>query len=174
MHEVRERLFIDTTTTVAGAGQAMFRQLRLLQRVVATGASLTSPAFHDVYHPYLAAVWTYRVAVRTELEGLPLSPDGAGPGPVVRAGPADLMQQGSGRGKPSVRQGSGRRHPVVQLRSGGRQSGPRAVHVGARHGAVGQVGRGSLVHTGVAPAGEHPVGVVVVEGDQTGAGQSPL
>ncbi|GFE19473.1 hypothetical protein Sgleb_75200 [Streptomyces glebosus] len=74
IHEVRERLFIDATTTVAGAGQAMFQQLRLLQRVVATGASLTSPAFHDVYHPYLAAVWAYRVAVRTELEGLPLSP----------------------------------------------------------------------------------------------------
>ncbi|MEU8915328.1 CchlQ [Streptomyces nigrescens] len=74
IHEVRERLFIDATTTIAGAGQAMFAHLRSLQRVVATGASSTSPAFHDVYHPYLAAVWAYRVAVRDELEGLPLSP----------------------------------------------------------------------------------------------------
>lgn len=52
----------------------MFAHLRSLQRVVATGASSTSPAFHDVYHPYLAAVRAYRVAVRDELEGLPLSP----------------------------------------------------------------------------------------------------
>ncbi|MEU8686378.1 CchlQ [Streptomyces sp. NPDC048611] len=74
IHEVRERLFIDATTTVASAGQTMFEHLRILQRVVASGASSASPAFHDAYHPYLAAVWAYRVAVRGELEGLALSP----------------------------------------------------------------------------------------------------
>ncbi|MFJ3950668.1 hypothetical protein ACIPXV_11525 [Streptomyces libani] len=56
----------------------MFAHLRSLQRVVATGASSNSPAFHEVYHPYRAAVWAYRVAVRDELEGLPLSPAGFG------------------------------------------------------------------------------------------------
>ncbi|MET7619797.1 CchlQ [Streptomyces sp. NPDC005408] len=74
IYEVRERLFIDASAAVAGAGQAMFEQLRALQRAVAAGASLTSPAFHDVYHPYLGTVWSYRVAVRNELEGRSLSP----------------------------------------------------------------------------------------------------
>ncbi|WP_327327890.1 CchlQ [Streptomyces sp. NBC_01210] len=74
IYEVRERLFIDATAAVAGAGQVMFEQLRALQRAVAAGASLVSPAFHDVYHPYIGAVWSYRVAVRKELEGQSLSP----------------------------------------------------------------------------------------------------
>ncbi|ARF59078.1 CchlQ [Streptomyces gilvosporeus] len=74
LYEVRERLFIDATTAVAGAGQAMFERLGALRRAVAAGAAQHSRAFHDAYHPYLAAVWAYRVAVRKELEGLPLSP----------------------------------------------------------------------------------------------------
>ncbi|MEU1625510.1 CchlQ [Streptomyces sp. NPDC020096] len=74
IYEVRERLFIDATSAVASAGQAMFEQLRALQRAVAGGASSTSRAFHDAYHPYIGTVWAYRVAVRNELEGLPLSP----------------------------------------------------------------------------------------------------
>ncbi|WP_406397593.1 CchlQ [Streptomyces sp. NBC_00879] len=78
IHEVRERLFIDATTGVAAAGQSMFQQLRALQRTVAVGESLTSPAFHDAYHPYIGAVWTYRVAVRGELEGKPLAPEDFG------------------------------------------------------------------------------------------------
>ncbi|MGW9075525.1 CchlQ [Streptomyces kronopolitis] len=74
IREVRERLFIDATTDIAGAGQAMFERLRVLQRVVGAGARQTSPAFHDAYHPYLDAVWAYRVAVREELEGTSFGP----------------------------------------------------------------------------------------------------
>ncbi|MCH6163548.1 CchlQ [Streptomyces marispadix] len=74
VYEVRERLFIDATTAVAGAGQAMFERLRALQRVVAAGAAQDSRAFHDAYHPYIEAVWNYRVAVRGELEDRSLSP----------------------------------------------------------------------------------------------------
>ncbi|MFJ9111246.1 hypothetical protein [Streptomyces sp. NPDC102283] len=39
VHEVRERFFIDASADVAGAGQAMFQQLRPVQRVVGTGAT---------------------------------------------------------------------------------------------------------------------------------------
>ncbi|MDJ0347133.1 CchlQ [Streptomyces sp. H10-C2] len=74
IYDARERLFIDAATAVAGAGQAMFEQLRNLQRAVAAGASLTSPAFHDAYHLYIGSVWAYRVAVRQELDGRSLSP----------------------------------------------------------------------------------------------------
>ena len=74
LYEVRERLFIDASATVAGAGQAMFEQLRALRSAVAAGAPVSSPAFHDAYHPYIASVWAYRVAVRDELEGKSLSP----------------------------------------------------------------------------------------------------
>jgi hypothetical protein len=78
LYEARERLFIDATAAVAGAGQTMFEQLRALRRVVAGGASLTSPVFHDAYHPYIGSVWAYRVAVRAELEGLSLAPEAFG------------------------------------------------------------------------------------------------
>ncbi|MFI6766874.1 CchlQ [Streptomyces sp. NPDC050355] len=74
IHEVRESLYIDASTAVAGAGQTMFERLRALRRAVAEGAAQDSPAFHDAYHPYIGAVWAYRVAVRRELEGQPLSP----------------------------------------------------------------------------------------------------
>lgn len=74
LYEVRERLFIEASATVAGAGQAMFEQLRALRSAVAAGAPVSSPAFHDAYHPYIASVWAYRVAVRDELEGQSLSP----------------------------------------------------------------------------------------------------
>ncbi len=74
IYEARERLFIEATATVASAGQAMFERLRALQRAVAGGAEPSSPAFHDVYHPYIGMVWAYRVAVREELEGKSLSP----------------------------------------------------------------------------------------------------
>ncbi|MGI5350466.1 CchlQ [Streptomyces sp. CA-250714] len=74
IYEARERLFIDASTAVAGAGQAMFEQLRALQRAVAAGAEPSSPAFHGAYHPYIGTVWAYRVAVREELEGQSLSP----------------------------------------------------------------------------------------------------
>ncbi|GCD48065.1 CchlQ [Streptomyces paromomycinus] len=78
IYEARERLFIDASTAVAGAGQALFEQLRALQRAVATGAEPASRAFHDAYHPYIGTVWAYRVAVRHELEGQSLSPTAFG------------------------------------------------------------------------------------------------
>ncbi|MGA4847439.1 CchlQ [Streptomyces sp. G5(2025)] len=74
VYEVRERLFLGASTRVAGMGQTMFEHLRALRRVVAAGADLSTPAFHDVYHPYLDAVWAYRKAVRDELEGHALTP----------------------------------------------------------------------------------------------------
>jgi hypothetical protein len=94
VYEVRERLFIDASSAVAAAGQAMFERLRELRRAVAAGAELSAPAFHDAYHPYIEAVWAYRVAVRQELEGKSLSPavfgwaawDGKERCPVCRAG----------------------------------------------------------------------------------------
>ncbi|MFG3499474.1 CchlQ [Streptomyces sp. NPDC047928] len=78
VYEARERLFIEATTAVAGAGQAMFERLRALQRAVAAGAGPASPGFHDAHHPYIGAVWAYRVAVRQELEGQSLSPTAFG------------------------------------------------------------------------------------------------
>ncbi|MFF9868291.1 CchlQ [Streptomyces sp. NPDC013953] len=78
VYEVRERLFIDAGATVAAAGQTMFEHLRALRRTVAAGASVSEPRFHDVYHPYIASVWDYRVAVRDELEGRSLTPGAFG------------------------------------------------------------------------------------------------
>ncbi|GAA3897450.1 hypothetical protein GCM10022244_04670 [Streptomyces gulbargensis] len=72
--EVRERLFLDASPRIARAGQTMFEGLRALRRTVAAGAGVSTPAFHEVYHPYLQAVWSYRAAVREELEGPALSP----------------------------------------------------------------------------------------------------
>ncbi|MEU1088871.1 CchlQ [Streptomyces sp. NPDC005576] len=74
IYEVRERLFLDASARIAGTGQTMFERLRALRRTVAAGAGISTPAFHDVYHPYLDAVWAYREAVRNELEGPALTP----------------------------------------------------------------------------------------------------
>ncbi|MER5885892.1 CchlQ [Streptomyces sp. NPDC001941] len=74
VYEVRERLFIDASSRIAGAGQTMFERLRALRKVVAAGAGISTAAFHEVYHPYLEAVWAYREAVRDELEGSALAP----------------------------------------------------------------------------------------------------
>lgn len=74
IYEVRERLFIDASTRIAGTGQTMFERLRALRRAVAAGAGLSTPAFHDIYHPYLNSVWAYREAVRDELGGHAITP----------------------------------------------------------------------------------------------------
>ncbi|MFD3327534.1 CchlQ [Streptomyces sp. NPDC058701] len=74
IYEVRERLFLDASPRIAGTGQTMFERLRALRRAVATGAGISTPEFHDIYHPYLDAVWAYREAVRDELEGHALTP----------------------------------------------------------------------------------------------------
>lgn len=74
IYEAREKLFIDASDQVAGAGQAMFEGLRALRRVVASGATWSSLELHAVYHPYLDAVWQYRAAVRRELGAAPIEP----------------------------------------------------------------------------------------------------
>ncbi|GAU70573.1 hypothetical protein SSP35_20_00690 [Streptomyces sp. NBRC 110611] len=74
IYEVRERLFLDASARIAGKGQTMFEHLRALRKAVAAGAGTSTPAFHDIYHPYLDAVWAYREAVRDELEGHVLTP----------------------------------------------------------------------------------------------------
>ncbi|MGW6979280.1 CchlQ [Streptomyces sp. NPDC054932] len=74
IYEVRERLFIDASARIAATGQTMFERLRALRKTVASGAGISTPAFHDIYHPYLDAVWAYREAVRSELEGYALTP----------------------------------------------------------------------------------------------------
>ncbi|GAA1188028.1 hypothetical protein F4556_001058 [Kitasatospora gansuensis] len=96
LYDVRERLYIDASEPVAGAGQRMFELLRELRRVVGSGAPQSSTAFHEAYHPYIEAVWAYRVAVRAELEGRSLTPavfgwaawDGRERCPVCRTVPA--------------------------------------------------------------------------------------
>ncbi|MEU3460429.1 CchlQ [Streptomyces sp. NPDC006733] len=74
IYEVRERLFLDASARIAATGQTMFERLRALRKTVAAGAGIATPAFHDIYHPYLDAVWAYREAVRDELEGHVLTP----------------------------------------------------------------------------------------------------
>ncbi|SDK17269.1 CchlQ [Streptomyces indicus] len=74
IYEARERLFIDASAASASAGQAMFEQLRRLQRTVGEGARPESAAYHDAYHAYIGSVWAYRVAVRGELDGKALGP----------------------------------------------------------------------------------------------------
>ncbi|MFI6938758.1 CchlQ [Streptomyces sp. NPDC050418] len=74
IYEARERLYIDASAAVAGAGQKMFEQLSALQRVVGSGAHPDSVPYHDAYHRYIGSVWAYRVAVRGELDGKALEP----------------------------------------------------------------------------------------------------
>ncbi|WP_405020307.1 CchlQ [Kitasatospora sp. NBC_00070] len=99
VYDARERLYIDASEAVAGAGQRMFQQLRALRRVVGGGAPQSSTAFHEAYHPYIEAVWAYRIAVRAELEGDALTPavfgwsawDGRERCPVCRTAPVPVV-----------------------------------------------------------------------------------
>ncbi|MFG3355139.1 CchlQ [Streptomyces sp. NPDC048001] len=97
IYEVRERLYLDASARVAGAGQAMFEKLRALRAVVGAGAPLDSAAFHEAYHPYLEAVWSYRAVVREELEGRPLTPEDFGWGSWDGRERCGRCRQGAGR-----------------------------------------------------------------------------
>ncbi|MFD6919648.1 hypothetical protein ACFV99_05440 [Streptomyces sp. NPDC059944] len=74
VRERRSASLTNASARIAGSGQTMFERLRALRRAVATGAGLSTPAFHDIYHPYLNAVWAYREAVRDELGGHAITP----------------------------------------------------------------------------------------------------
>lgn len=71
----REHLIAVASPDLVAAGEATFFALVAVRNVVRVGAELDSTAYHHAYHSFAEALWLFRLAVRTEFGGRPLSPE---------------------------------------------------------------------------------------------------
>lgn len=78
IYGVRERLLMSGTVEMVKAGESVFARLVEIRDAVRSGAALSSPAYHDAYHGFAEALWTFRVAARQELRQRPLVPGDLG------------------------------------------------------------------------------------------------
>jgi hypothetical protein len=67
LYGVRERLLMSASPALVTAGEAAFGWLIGIRNAVRSGVILSTPEFHDVYHPFAEALWTFRVTARVEL-----------------------------------------------------------------------------------------------------------
>jgi hypothetical protein len=74
LYGVRERLLMSASPTLVISGEAAFGRLIDIRNAVRSGVMLSTPEFHDVYHPFAEALWRFRVAVRVELGQNALDP----------------------------------------------------------------------------------------------------
>jgi transcriptional regulator with XRE-family HTH domain len=70
----RERLLVSAEPRLAAAGEAVFLALVDIRTAVKHGAGLDSEAYHRAYHPFAAAVWSLRQAIRAAAGREPLTP----------------------------------------------------------------------------------------------------
>jgi hypothetical protein len=78
VYRVRERVLMSASGDLVRAGEAVFLRLIEIRDAVRKGAMVSTPAFHDVYHPFAEALWTFRAAVRTELGEKEITPAALG------------------------------------------------------------------------------------------------
>jgi hypothetical protein len=78
LYGIRERLLMSATTELVQAGEEAFLRLVAIRDAVRAGAQLSTQEFHDAYHAYAEALWTFRVAVRRELGQDVLAPGDLG------------------------------------------------------------------------------------------------
>lgn len=74
LYGVRERLLMSGTTELVQAGEAVFHRLIGIRDAVRDGAVPSGPAYHDAYHAFAEAIWTFRIAVRREVSQRPIQP----------------------------------------------------------------------------------------------------
>jgi hypothetical protein len=67
LYSVRERLLMSASPALVTAGEMAFGRLIGIRNAVRTGAVLSGREYHDVYHPFAEALWSFRVAARVEL-----------------------------------------------------------------------------------------------------------
>jgi hypothetical protein len=66
IYGVRERLLMSGSVAMVKAGETAFHRLIKIRDVVRSGATLSGPVYHDAYHAFAEALWTFRIAVRRE------------------------------------------------------------------------------------------------------------
>ncbi|MDG4798303.1 hypothetical protein [Micromonospora sp. WMMD1082] len=74
LYSVRERLLMSASPAVMEAGERAFSRLIDIRDAIRSGAALSSRGYHDAYHPFAEALWTFRVAVRVEIGQSRLDP----------------------------------------------------------------------------------------------------
>ncbi|MEU5931125.1 hypothetical protein [Micromonospora sp. NPDC047187] len=67
LYGVRERLLMSASPALVTAGEAAFGRLIDIRNAVRSGVMLSTREFHDVYHRFAEALWTFRVTARVEL-----------------------------------------------------------------------------------------------------------
>ncbi|MFC6015634.1 hypothetical protein ACFP2T_05440 [Plantactinospora solaniradicis] len=67
LYGVRERLLMSASVALVTDGEAAFVRLIGIRNAVRSGVMLSTPEFHEVYHPFAEALWTFRVSTRVEL-----------------------------------------------------------------------------------------------------------
>ncbi|MBM2618751.1 hypothetical protein JIG36_24645 [Actinoplanes sp. LDG1-06] len=77
-YSIRERLLMSGSPELVRSGEEAFLRLVAIRNAVRTGARLSTSEFHDVYHPFAEALWTFRIAVRRELGQESFAPDDLG------------------------------------------------------------------------------------------------
>lgn len=78
VYALRERLLVLGTVPLVSAAEAAFLRLIAVRDAIRTGARLEEAAYHQVYHPFAEALWTFRMALRADLGQSPLTPDAIG------------------------------------------------------------------------------------------------
>lgn len=74
IYGVRERLLMSSTVELVEAGETAFGRLIGIRNVVRGGSMLSGRAYHDAYHAYAEALWTFRVTARRALGQRPIAP----------------------------------------------------------------------------------------------------
>ncbi|WP_235965712.1 hypothetical protein [Micromonospora rubida] len=78
VYAIRERLLVLGAAPLVSAAEAAFLRLIAVRDAVRAGACLDEAAYHQVYHPFAEALWTFRMALRADLGQPPLTPDALG------------------------------------------------------------------------------------------------
>ena len=74
IYGVRERLLMSGTTGLVQAGETAFLRLIGIRDAVRGGAALSGTEYHQAYHAFAEAIWTFRIAVRQEVSQRPITP----------------------------------------------------------------------------------------------------
>lgn len=74
LYQARERLLMSGTPDLVTAGETAFRRLIGIRDVIRAGATIRSNDYHDAYHRYAEAIWSFRMSVRRHFGHQTVSP----------------------------------------------------------------------------------------------------
>ncbi len=71
----RERLLVSGTVPLVTSGEEAFLRLVAVRDAIRAGANLESAEYHEVYHRFAEALWSFRMVMRAEFGQPPLIPE---------------------------------------------------------------------------------------------------